>query len=55
MPSSRRAAVVTILAALAAIFLLDAAIFRTNLYLPWIQPESSTGLVEHRLHAELDR
>ena len=55
MPSSRRAAVVTILTALAAIFLLDAAIFRTKLYFPWIQPESSTGLVEYRLQAEIDR
>ncbi len=55
MPIERRAAVVTIFAGLASIFLLDAAIFRTRLYLDWISPDSSTGLFEYRLQAELDR
>ena len=55
MSSSRRAAAVTILAALGAIFLLDAAIFRTKLYFAWVQPESAAGLFEYRLQAELDR
>ncbi len=55
MPTTRRAAVVTIFAALVSIFLLDAALFRTKLYLRWIHPESSTGLFEYRLQAEIDR
>ncbi len=55
MSTSRRAAVVTILAALLGVVLLDAALFRTQLYLNWIQPDSSTGVFEYRLRAELDR
>ena len=55
MSTSRRAAVVTILASLGSVFLLDAAIFRTGLYFRWVEPDSSTGLTEYRLRAELDR
>ncbi|MBY0505726.1 MAG: hypothetical protein K2X03_17560 [Bryobacteraceae bacterium] len=55
MPQTRRAAVVTILASLASVFLLDAAIFRTGFYLRWMEPDSSTGLTEYRYRAELDR
>lgn len=54
MPTTRRAAVVTIFASLASVFLLDAALFRTTLYMRWMEPDSSTGLTEYRLRAELE-
>jgi len=55
MPTTRRAAVVTILASLASVFLLDAAIFRTGIYMRWVEADSSTGLTEYRFRAERDR
>lgn len=54
MPCLRRAAVGSILAGLTSIFLLDAAIFRSGFYLNWVEPDSSTGLFEYRLRAELE-
>ena len=47
--SSLRAAgrlVILCLAALGGLFGTDALLFRTNLYLPWLEPDSTAGLFE---------
>lgn len=46
--------ILRILAGLLALFLLDAAVFRTRLYTPWLEPDSSAGLFELILRRELE-
>ena len=55
MSTSRRAAVATILAGCASLFLLDAALFRTRLYLDWLPYDSSAGAFEARFRVERQR
>ncbi len=52
MPITRPAAVLTILAGMLGTFALDAALFRTRLYLDWLPYESTTGVFEARLRTE---
>jgi hypothetical protein len=52
-PASVRRAVVAYLAAVPILFSLDALLFRTTLYTPWLEPNSSTGLFELTLRREL--
>ena len=52
---ARRAAgrlIVLCLAAVVGMFGLDALLFRTNLYRPWLEPDSTTGLFESILWRE---
>ena len=41
------------LAALILLFALDSLLFRTNLYTPWLEPDSSTGLFENTVRREV--
>src|SRR5260370_29851305 len=50
---SARRAIAAYLAALILLFGLDALLFRTGLYSPWLEPDSSTGLFENTLRREL--
>ena len=43
------------LLSLAFVFLLDATIFRSNLYTPYLEPRSSTGSYERTLQVEQRR
>ena len=52
-PTSVRRVVVAYLAAFPILFGLDALLFRTTLYTPFLEPNSSTGLFELTLRREL--
>ena len=50
---SARRAIAAYLAALILLFALDSLLFRTGLYSPWLEPDSSTGLFENTLRREV--
>jgi hypothetical protein len=50
---SVRRAMAAYLAAFILLFALDALLFRTSLYTPWLEPDSSTGLFENTFRREL--
>jgi hypothetical protein len=51
--SSVRRAIAAYLAAFLLLFGLDALLFRTSLYSPWLEPDSSTGIFENTFRREL--